>query len=118
MKRKILVIHNGYPLRGDGGDKVRTLNMLQSLDSIGFDVCLLAFFKKDFSLLALNKKSMPSNIKSYFIFTLPDRWGTAQRGDERGWPRGGGETRHGTDSLVQGAPAQGRSRREQSAGIG
>ena len=75
MKRKILVIHNGYPLRGDGGDKVRTLNMLQSLDSIGFDVCLLAFFKKDFSLLALNKKSMPSNIKSYFIFTLPDRWG-------------------------------------------
>ena len=39
MKRKILVIHNGYPLRGDGGDKVRTLNMLQSLDSIGFDVC-------------------------------------------------------------------------------
>ena len=55
MKRKILVIHNGYPLRGDGGDKVRTLNMLQSLDSIGFDVCLLAFFKKDFSLLALNK---------------------------------------------------------------
>lgn len=30
MKRKILVIHNGYPLRGDGGDKVRTLNMLQS----------------------------------------------------------------------------------------
>ena len=24
MKRKILVIHNGYPLRGDGGDKVRT----------------------------------------------------------------------------------------------
>ena len=22
MKRKILVIHNGYPLRGDGGDKV------------------------------------------------------------------------------------------------
>ena len=75
MKRKILVIHNGYPLRGDGGDKVRTLNMLQSLDSIGFDVCLLAFFKKDFTLLALNKKSMPSNIKSYFIFTLPDRWG-------------------------------------------
>ena len=75
MKRKILVIHNGYPLRGDGGDKVRTLNMLQSLDSIGFDVCLLAFFKKDFSLLALNKKSVPSNIKSYFIFTLPDRWG-------------------------------------------
>ena len=70
MKRKILVIHNGYPLRGDGGDKVRTLNMLQSLDSIGFDVCLLAFFKKDFSLLAffkkdfsllaLNKKSVPS----------------------------------------------------------
>ena len=51
MKRKILVIHNGYPLRGDGGDKVRTLNMLQSLDSIGFDVCLLAFFKKDFSFV-------------------------------------------------------------------
>ena len=62
MKRKILVIHNGYPLRGDGGDKVRTLNMLQSLDSIGFDVCLLAFFKKDFSLLALNKKSVPWHI--------------------------------------------------------
>ena len=67
MKRKILVIHNGYPLRGDGGDKVRTLNMLQSLDSIGFDVCLLAFFKKDFSLLALNKKSMPSN-KNHILY--------------------------------------------------
>ena len=51
MKRKILVIHNGYPLRGDGGDKVRTLNMLQSLDSIGFDVCLLAFFKKETTLV-------------------------------------------------------------------
>ena len=45
MKRKILVIHNGYPLRGDGGDKVRTLNMLQSLDYFGFDFCFLAFFK-------------------------------------------------------------------------
>ena len=43
MKRKILVIHNGYPLRGDGGDKVRTLNMLQSLDSIGFDVCSVSY---------------------------------------------------------------------------
>ena len=35
-------------LAGDGGDKVRTLNMLQSLDSIGFDVCLLAFSRKIF----------------------------------------------------------------------
>ena len=42
MKRKILVIHNGYPLRGDGGDKVRTLNMLQSLDSI------VGFFQERF----------------------------------------------------------------------
>ena len=38
MKRKILVIHNGYPLRGDGGDKVRTLNMLQSLEERFFFV--------------------------------------------------------------------------------
>ncbi|WP_298546860.1 glycosyltransferase family 4 protein [uncultured Parabacteroides sp.] len=75
MKRKILVIHNGYPLCGDGGDKVRTLNMLQSLDSIGFDVFLLAFFKKDFSLVIVNKKNIPLSIKSYFIFTLPDRLG-------------------------------------------
>lgn len=75
MKKKILVIHNGYPLRGDGGDKVRTLNMIQSLNSIGFDVCLLAFFKKDFSFVFVNRKSIPLDIKSYFIFTLPDRWG-------------------------------------------
>ena len=75
MKRKILVIHNGYPLYGDGGDKIRTLNMLQSLDSIWFDVCFLAFYKKNFSLVSVNRKNIPLNIKSYFVFTLPDRWG-------------------------------------------
>lgn len=48
MKRKILVIHNGYPLRGDGGDKVRTLNMLQSLDSIGFVFVCWLFSRKIF----------------------------------------------------------------------
>ena len=42
----------------------------------------------------------------------------AQRRDGCRQPRRRGETRHGTDRLVQGAVAQGRSRREQSAGIG
>lgn len=74
MKKKILVIHNGYPLSGEGGDKIRTLNMLHSLNSIGFDVYLLAFFKKDFSFVRANKMSI-QNVKSYFIYSLPDRWG-------------------------------------------
>lgn len=37
----------------------------------------------------------------------------AQRRDGRGQPRRRGEARHGADRLVQGAAAQGRSRREQ-----
>ena len=34
MKRKILVIHNGYPLSCYGGYKFRTLIMIKSLYSI------------------------------------------------------------------------------------
>ena len=48
MKRKILVIHNGYPLRGDGGDKVRTLNMLQSLELLLDLSFVVGFFQEMF----------------------------------------------------------------------
>lgn len=37
MKRKILLIHNGYPLGEEVGDKVRVLNMAQSLQKIGIE---------------------------------------------------------------------------------
>lgn len=73
--KKLLVIHNGYPLRGDGGDKVRTLNMINSLKSMGFDVSFLAFFKKDFLSLEVEKRKLPRGVKSYFIYTFPDRLG-------------------------------------------
>ena len=41
MKRKILLIHNGYPLGEEVGDKVRVLNMVQSLQKIGLKVFFL-----------------------------------------------------------------------------
>ena len=73
--KKLLIIHNGYPLKGDGGDKIRTFNMIQSLERLGFSVFFIAFYKRDFAWLKYERKKIPYNIKAYFIFTLPDRFG-------------------------------------------
>lgn len=48
MKKKVLIIHRGYPLGTNAGDKVRTLNMAKSLQRIGFQVFLLGFYTKGF----------------------------------------------------------------------
>ncbi|MFS2806387.1 glycosyltransferase [Parabacteroides distasonis] len=75
MKRKILLIHNGYPLGEEVGDKVRVLNMVQSLRNIGLEVFFLAFYKKGFSALRKERANAPMGIKCLFLYTLPDRFG-------------------------------------------
>ena len=75
MKRKILLIHNGYPLGEEVGDKVRVLNMAQSLQKIGLKVFFLAFYKRGFSALRKERANAPMDVKCFFIYTLPDRLG-------------------------------------------
>jgi glycosyltransferase involved in cell wall biosynthesis len=75
MKRKILLIHNGYPLGEEVGDKVRVLNMVQSLQKIGLKVFFLAFYKRGFSALRKERANAPMDVKCFFIYTLPDRLG-------------------------------------------
>lgn len=75
MKAKILLIHNGYPVGEQVGDKIRVINMANSLKNIGFDVYLLAFYKKGFTFLSQERSKLPVGIKSIFFYTLPDRWG-------------------------------------------
>lgn len=75
MKRKILLIHNGYPLGEEVGDKVRVLNMARSLRNIGMEVFFLAFYKKTFSALRKERIHAPKGIKCFFLYTLPDRLG-------------------------------------------
>lgn len=75
MKRKILLIHNGYPVGEEVGDKVRVLNMAKSLKNIGFDVYFLAFYKKGFSSLSKERSTLPLGVKGMLYYTLPDRWG-------------------------------------------
>lgn len=75
MKKRVLLIHRGYPLGGNAGDKVRTLNMAVSLQKMGNEVVLLAFFTKGFSLLSQEKRNVPQGIRSVFIYSLPNRFG-------------------------------------------
>ena len=69
MKRKILLIHNGYPLGEEVGDKVRVLNMAQSLQKIGLKVFFLAFYKRGFSALRKERANAPMDVKCFFIYT-------------------------------------------------
>lgn len=74
MKNKnILVIHRGYPLGIEAGDKVRTLNMVASLQHMGNNVILLGFFTKGISLLKKEKKTLPKEVKSILLYSLPNR---------------------------------------------
>ncbi|CDE62999.1 putative uncharacterized protein [Parabacteroides sp. CAG:409] len=74
MKKKVLIIHRGYPLGSNAGDKVRTLNMAKSLQRIGFQVFLLGFYTKGFSLKKKEIEQLPNGIKPLFYFTLPNRF--------------------------------------------
>lgn len=78
MKKNVLVIHRGYSLGVDVGDKVRTLNMVSSLRHMGYRVLLLGFFTKGFSLFEKEKKSLPSDLKSILLYSLPNKMGLAK----------------------------------------
>lgn len=73
MKKRVLVIHNGYPMLRDEGDKIRVLNMLQSLSEMDLKVFFLAFYKRGAFNIIKEKRKLPKSVKSFFIFTLPDR---------------------------------------------
>ncbi len=72
-KKNVLIIHRGYPIGTNAGDKVRTLNMAKSLNKLGFNVYLLGFYTKGFSLKEKEMKSFPKEIKPIFMYTLPNR---------------------------------------------
>ena len=72
-KKNVLIIHRGYPIGTNAGDKVRTLNMAKSLYKLGFNVYLLGFYTKGFSLKKKEMKSFPKEINPIFMYTLPNR---------------------------------------------
>ncbi len=72
-KKNVLVIHRGYPLGVEAGDKIRTLNMVSSLQQMGYRVILLGFFTRGFSLLKKEKKSLPDGLTSILLYSLPNR---------------------------------------------
>lgn len=72
-KKNVLVIHRGYPLGVEAGDKIRTLNMVESLRNMGYNVILLGFFTRGFSLLKEEKKTLPKGLKSILLYSLPNR---------------------------------------------
>lgn len=72
-KKNVLVIHRGYPLGVEAGDKIRTLNMVASLQNMGYHVILLGFFTRNISLLKKEKKSLPKDLTSILLYSLPNR---------------------------------------------
>lgn len=72
-KKNVLVIHRGYPLGVEAGDKIRTLNMVESLRRMGYNVVLLGFFTRGFSLLKEERKTLPKGLKSILLYSLPNR---------------------------------------------
>lgn len=72
-KKNVLVIHRGYPLGVEAGDKVRTLNMVASLQHMGYNVILLGFFTRGISLFKTEKKTLPKGLKSILLYSLPNR---------------------------------------------
>lgn len=80
MKKNILVIHRGYTLGNNTGDKIRTLNMMDSLQNIGYNPILLGFFTRGIGSFRKEKKNL-SSYKSVLLFSLPNRWGFLKMGD-------------------------------------
>lgn len=72
-KKKVLVIHRGYPIGVEAGDKVRTLSMVASLQHMGYRVILLGFFTKGLFRLKKEKKSLPRGLETILLYSLPNR---------------------------------------------
>lgn len=72
-EKKVLVIHRGYPLGVEAGDKVRTLSMVASLQKMGYRVILLGFFTKGWSRLKKEKRSLPAGLEVILLYSLPNR---------------------------------------------
>lgn len=74
MKKNILVIHHVYPIGQEIGDKIRTLNMIRSLDEIGLNVYFVAFFTKGLIRMNIEKKTYKAPTKKvFYIYSLPNR---------------------------------------------
>lgn len=74
MKKNLLVVQHVYSLGQNTGDKIRTINMIKSLDSIGFNVYFIAFFTRGLGSIFKEKASYnaPSR-KVFYIYSLPNR---------------------------------------------
>lgn len=77
MKKTVLLIHRGYPLGGNTGDKVRTYHMATSLNRLGYQVILLGFYTKGWHHLCNEKKRVPPGVRAIFLYSLPNRFGLA-----------------------------------------
>lgn len=74
MKKNVLVIHHVYPIGQEIGDKVRTLNMIRSLDKLGLNVYFVAFFTKGITRMGMEKKTYQAPTKKvFYIYSLPNR---------------------------------------------
>lgn len=74
MKKRILVLHNGYPMLSDSGDKTRTISMLRSLCKDTDELFFLAFYKRGGRFVNRERSKLPGNVTSFFFYTLPDRF--------------------------------------------
>ncbi len=74
MRKNLLVIQHVYPLGQNTGDKIRTINMIKSLDNIGFNVYFIAFFTRGFGKIFKEKKTYTAPSKKvFYIYSLPNR---------------------------------------------
>lgn len=75
MRKNLLVIQHVYPLGKNSGDKIRTMNMIKSLDNIGFNVYFIAFFTRGFGKIFKEKKTYTAPTqKVFYIYSLPNRF--------------------------------------------
>lgn len=74
-KKKIIVVQRNYAVGIEAGDKVRTLNMANSLVNLGYEVFLVGFFTRGLLLYNKEKKRLPRNMHSFLIFSLPTSFG-------------------------------------------
>lgn len=74
MKKNLLIIQHVYPLGQNTGDKIRTMNMIKSLNNIGFNVYFIAFFTRGLRRIFKEKVSChAASRKVFYIYSLPNR---------------------------------------------
>ena len=74
MKKNLLIIQHVYPLGQNTGDKIRTMNMIKSLNNIGFNVYFIAFFTRGLRHIFKEKVSYhAASRKVFYIYSLPNR---------------------------------------------